>query len=49
SKYALQSIKKKGFIVGVINFFDRFSRCNGLSPEKYPIHPETKLLYDPVE
>jgi len=48
SEYALQAIKKQGLIIGVINFFDRFSRCNVLSPKNYPIHPKTHLLDDPV-
>lgn len=49
SVYALEAIKKQGPLVGIINFFDRFSRCNGLSPEAYPVHPETHKLHDPVD
>ncbi len=49
SEYALLAIKKQGFVIGSINFFDRFSRCNGLSPEHYHRHPKTHLLNDPVE
>lgn len=49
SVYALQAIKQEGPVVGIINFFDRFSRCNGVSPEAYP-HDSSKnnLLIDPV-
>ncbi len=49
SVYAARAINKQGAAIGLINFFDRFTRCNNLSPELYPRHPETKLLYDPVE
>jgi putative membrane protein insertion efficiency factor len=49
SSYALQSIKKKGLIVGLLNTFDRLSRCNGLSEENYPLKKGTNLLYDPVD
>ena len=48
SEYAVESIKKKGLIVGLLAAFDRLTRCNGLSPENYPIKKGTHLLYDPV-
>jgi putative component of membrane protein insertase Oxa1/YidC/SpoIIIJ protein YidD len=48
SEYALQSIKKEGLILGMMSGFDRISRCNNLSREKYDIEPHTHLLYDPV-
>jgi uncharacterized protein len=48
SVYAIQAIQKEGIIMGVVNFFDRFSRCNGLSPEQYPYEPRQNLLLDPV-
>lgn len=48
SVYALEAIKKQGVVVGGINFFDRFSRCNSMSPEAYSRHPKTGLLFDPV-
>ena len=47
SEYAMMSIQSQGFILGTINFFDRFSRCNGLSPELYSINKETHKLDDP--
>lgn len=49
SEYALGIIKKKGLIIGALSTFDRLTRCNSLSPEKYTIHSETHLLSDPVE
>jgi putative component of membrane protein insertase Oxa1/YidC/SpoIIIJ protein YidD len=47
SEYAMMSIQKQGFIIGTINFFDRFTRCNGLSPELYTINKNTHKLDDP--
>jgi len=47
SEYALTSIKRRGAVMGIMDFFDRFSRCNSLSPQSYPVHPKTKRLYDP--
>lgn len=49
SVYAVQAVKSQGMIIGLINFFDRFSRCNSLSPEDYPVHQKTHLLDDPVK
>lgn len=49
SEYALLGIKKKGLIMGSIQFFDRFSRCHGLSPQNYTRHSKTHLLYDPID
>lgn len=48
SVYAVQAIKTQGLLLGLINFFDRFSRCNTLSPEDYNIDEESHLLIDPV-
>ena len=48
SEYAILAIKKQGFIVGIINFWDRFSRCNGMSPEDYEVDNNVGLLIDPV-
>lgn len=48
SVYALEAVKKQGVLKGMMNGFDRLSRCNALSPEKYEIHPDTKLLFDPL-
>ena len=49
SVYAIRAIQQQGFLLGIINFFDRYTTCNNLSPERYPRHPETHLLYDPVD
>lgn len=49
SEFAFLSIKKHGVIVGVIDFFDRFARCNPLSHENYPYDAENKVYIDPVE
>jgi uncharacterized protein len=49
SVFALQAIKKQGLLPGVLNAFDRLTRCNPLSPEKYEKYQNTGLLYDPVE
>jgi putative membrane protein insertion efficiency factor len=48
SEYAIQAIKKQGFVIGLINFFDRFSRCNGQSPGQYDFDSDKHLLIDPV-
>jgi len=48
SEYALMAIKKEGMLEGFINFWDRFSRCNAMSPEDYPVDTRQKLLIDPV-
>lgn len=49
SEYALEAINKQGVVLGIINFFDRFSRCNGLNHTDYKIDSQKKILYDPVE
>ncbi|HPE86095.1 MAG: membrane protein insertion efficiency factor YidD [Bacteroidia bacterium] len=49
SEYAVLAIEKQGLIKGGLNFLDRFSRCNSLSPELYSRDPETHLLIDPVK
>ncbi|MBN2520463.1 MAG: membrane protein insertion efficiency factor YidD [Bacteroidales bacterium] len=48
SEYALQAIKQQGVIIGAINFFDRFSRCNGLKKPYYETDKEKMVLIDPV-
>lgn len=49
SVYGFHAVEKHGVIVGMIDTFDRLSRCHALSPEEYDVHPETRLFYDPVE
>ena len=48
SEYAILAIKKQGLITGIINFFDRFSRCNGCNNSYYIRDKKTGLLIDPV-
>ncbi len=48
SVYTMESIKSKGFLLGLISGFDRLCRCHPMAQKYYPIHPETKRLYDPV-
>lgn len=48
SEYALQSMQKQGFFPGLLNTFDRLTRCNGLRPGDYVIDPRLRLLSDPV-
>jgi putative membrane protein insertion efficiency factor len=48
SEYAIQSIKKKGFLIGVADAMDRLSRCNKLSPENYNQFENSGLFYDPL-
>lgn len=49
SEYGMIAVKKKGAVIGVISTFDRLTRCNGLSPEKYARDPKTGLYIDPVQ
>ena len=49
SLYAIQSIKKKGIIIGFADAMDRLSRCNRLSPENYVPFEKTDLFFDPVK
>jgi uncharacterized protein len=46
SVYAIESIKKHGFIEGFADAVDRLTRCNGLSPEQYPVESDSHLLID---
>lgn len=49
SEYALMAIKKHGLVLGTANAFDRLTRCNGLSPEKYKKDPDSPLMIDRLE
>lgn len=49
SEYGMIAVKKKGVLIGTISTFDRLTRCNGLSPEKYGRDTKTGLLIDPVD
>jgi putative component of membrane protein insertase Oxa1/YidC/SpoIIIJ protein YidD len=46
--YALNTIKTNG-ILGILDAIDRLTRCNGMSPEKYPIDKSSQRFYDPVK
>ena len=48
SVYAVESIKKNGIIYGLFDAFDRLTRCNP-GPKSFPIDPNTKKYYDPVQ
>lgn len=48
SEYAVQAIQKQGIFGGMLNTFDRLTRCNGLRPNDYHIDPHARLLVDPV-
>lgn len=49
SEFAFLSIKKHGIVIGIVDFFDRFTRCNPMSSENYAVDMEHKLYLDPVE
>lgn len=49
SVYAIHTVQQKGALIGFMSAFDRLLRCNGLNADDYKIHPDTRLLYDPVE
>ena len=48
SEYMIQAIRKKGIIIGTMAGFDRLTRCNGLSPEKYGYDQDKHVFIDPV-
>lgn len=46
SAYALECFRHESFLTAVWNFTDRFTRCNGLSPEQYRKDLRSGLLID---
>lgn len=46
STYALECFRHESFLTAVWNFTDRFTRCNGLSPEQYRKDLRSGLLID---
>lgn len=48
SVYCIESIKSGGVLKGGIKTFDRLTRCNGFSNEKYEKDYNRKRLLDPV-
>ena len=49
SVYAIESIKRKGVIVGYFNAIDRLTRCNPGRNKNLPIDAITGKYYDPLE
>ena len=49
SVYAIESIKRKGVIVGYFNAIDRLTRCNPGRNKNLPIDAVTGKYYDPLE
>ena len=49
SVYAIETIKQNGIPIGIMDAFDRISRCNPERHKNYPIDPKTKKYYDPVK
>lgn len=48
STYAFETLQTNG-ILGIFDAFDRLTRCNGFSPDKYPAHNKSQHFYDPVK
>ncbi len=49
SVYGLHSVRKLGPVRGILNTFDRLTRCHPQKPGKhYPVDPKTGRLYDPI-
>jgi len=48
SEYAVQAVKKLGLVKGTISFFDRYTRCNSLSPGFYKLDKNKNRLVDEV-
>ena len=49
SVYGIESIKRKGILAGLLNTFDRLTRCHPLASGRYPLDPSKQKLYDPVD
>lgn len=49
SVYAIESIKRKGVIVGFFTAIDRLTRCNPGRNKNMPIDSATGKYYDPLE
>jgi len=48
SVYGYQSIQKHGLVIGILNAFDRITRCNGKNAADYEKDEKTGLLIDPA-
>lgn len=49
SVYAIENIKKNGVFIGLLNSFDRLTRCNPGKNKHLPIDKETGKYFDPVD
>lgn len=49
SEYFIQSIQKKGVILGFLNGFDRYKRCNGYDMDKYDRDIKSGYYIDLIE
>jgi putative membrane protein insertion efficiency factor len=48
STYAVEAVEKHGVLKGTMMFFDRYTRCNSLSPSKYKFSKTKQRLIDDV-
>lgn len=49
SVYTVQTIQKKGLLLGTLQSFDRLSRCHRLAgTDQYYYNPSKQRFYDPV-
>lgn len=46
SEFGLLSIKKRGVFFGILNTFDRLTRCNGISQHQYTVDSPTGKYLD---
>jgi putative membrane protein insertion efficiency factor len=49
SVYGIESIRKNGILLGMIDTFDRLTRCHPFAGGHYPYDPKKNKLYDPVD
>jgi putative membrane protein insertion efficiency factor len=49
SEYGVAALKRYGPVKGLTIFFDRYSRCNSLSPEYYQFDPIKRRLIDELD
>jgi putative membrane protein insertion efficiency factor len=49
STYAIESIQKKGYFIGLFSAFDRLTRCHPFAGPFYPFDEQNQRLYDPVD
>jgi putative membrane protein insertion efficiency factor len=49
SEYGIQAIQKRGILTGMIDTFDRLTRCHPFPGGKYQFDQEKMKYYDPVD